>query len=248
MAVTVSTGATRASGTDATTVSARGFATLASLAAAGAAVLSVVYAVAYLVVTPSVQRKSDVGRALRSYLEHPAGHRLASTCLLVSGPLVALAWVGLTLLLERTRRDGWTVAAGLLGVVAALATAAHGLADLVGYDKLAHTFATGDAATRAAVRVSALQPAAVDPRGLFTFGVAGLAIALAACGMWATSPRLARLAAVLGVDMVVLFVATATGVNALVLVTGGLASVVLGPAWWLSVAGRLRNAYAPEAA
>jgi hypothetical protein len=37
-------------------------------------------------------------------------------------------------------------------------------------------------------------------------------------------------------DMVALFVASAAGVNAVVLVTGGLASVVLGPAWWLGVA------------
>jgi hypothetical protein len=33
----------------------------------------------------------------------------------------------------------------------------------------------------------------------------------------------------------VLFVATATGVHALVLFTGALASVVLGPAWWVLV-------------
>lgn len=41
---------------------------------------------------------------------------------------------------------------------------------------------------------------------------------------------------VLGVDMIVLFLATAIGISGLVLLTGGLASVVLGPLWWVSVA------------
>jgi hypothetical protein len=44
---------------------------------------------------------------------------------------------------------------------------------------------------------------------------------------------------VLGLDMVALFLATATGVGPLVLLTGGLASVVLGPIWWISVARML---------
>ncbi len=47
------------------------------------------------------------------------------------------------------------------------------------------------------------------------------------------SRPLGLLGMVLGVDMVVLFVATAVGISALVLVTGGLASVVLGPTWWV---------------
>ena len=38
--------------------------------------------------------------------------------------------------------------------------------------------------------------------------------------------------------MVVLFLATAVGIGPLVLLAGGLASVVLGPIWWVSV-GRL---------
>lgn len=49
-------------------------------------------------------------------------------------------------------------------------------------------------------------------------------------------PRLGLLGIVLGIDMVLLFVATAAGIGPLVLPTGGLASVVLGPMWWVSVA------------
>ena len=48
--------------------------------------------------------------------------------------------------------------------------------------------------------------------------------------------RLGLLGVALGCDMVVLFLATAVGVGALVLLTGGLASVVLGPIWWVAVA------------
>jgi hypothetical protein len=38
--------------------------------------------------------------------------------------------------------------------------------------------------------------------------------------------------------MTVLFLAAASSVNALVVVSGGLASVILGPVWWVSI-GRL---------
>jgi hypothetical protein len=55
----------------------------------------------------------------------------------------------------------------------------------------------------------------VDPRGLATFAVAGL---------------------------VALFVSTAVGVDAAVLVFGGLASVVLNPIWWIGVGRALWSA------
>ena len=39
----------------------------------------------------------------------------------------------------------------------------------------------------------------------------------------------------LGVDLVLLFVSSALTATVPILITGGLASVILGPAWWLSV-------------
>jgi hypothetical protein len=39
--------------------------------------------------------------------------------------------------------------------------------------------------------------------------------------------------------VVLLFVANAVSINAVVLVTGALASVILGPIWWLSIAALL---------
>jgi hypothetical protein len=51
--------------------------------------------------------------------------------------------------------------------------------------------------------------------------------------------RLGTLGVVLGIDMVVLFLATAIGIGPLILLTGGLASVVLGPIWWVALAREL---------
>jgi hypothetical protein len=122
------------------------------------------------------------------------------------------------------------------GVAVGFATAAHGLGQLLEVDKLAHRYTTGDAATRAAVAVGHLSPSSVDPRGLATFCLAGLVAVLLGLALRPDRTRLGLLGVVLGVDMVLLFVANAVGVNALVLVTGGLASVILGPLWWVGIA------------
>ncbi len=45
--------------------------------------------------------------------------------------------------------------------------------------------------------------------------------------------RLALLAIVGGLDLVLLYAATVAGATPVILVTGGLASVVLGPAFWI---------------
>ena len=77
---------------------------------------------------------------------------------------------------------------------------------------------------------------ATDPRGLATFGLAGLwSIVLGLAIRSGTSfPRgLGIVALINGVDLLVLFLATATGIGTLVLGTGGLASVILGPLQWV---------------
>jgi hypothetical protein len=73
----------------------RNFERIGAISAAAVAGLSVLYAVAYLGITPSAQRGTDADRFFRSYLAHPAGLRIASMCLLLSGPLVAVAVVAL---------------------------------------------------------------------------------------------------------------------------------------------------------
>ena len=213
----------------------RAFDRLGAAAAAAIAALSLVYAAAYLVVAPSPQRGSDVAAFMRSYLAHPAGLRIASACLLLSGLASGPAFVALA---ARARGHAPRAAAyaSIAGVGAGLLTAAHGLGDLIANDRLAHRYASGDAATRAAIDVQRSLPSATDPRGLATFAVSGLAVLALGVALRPSSGRLGLLGAVLGADLVLLFAATAIGIGPLVLVAGGLASVVLGPAFWLGAA------------
>jgi len=82
-------------------VSERVFRRIAAVSAAAVGLLSIVYAIAYLVITPSAQRGADVAAFMRSYLADPTGLRLASVCLAVSG--IASA-AGLVAVVERLAR------------------------------------------------------------------------------------------------------------------------------------------------
>ena len=80
-----------------------------------------------------------------------------------------------------------------------------------------------------------------DPRGLATFGLAGLwmlVVGLELRGRAGLRPIYPRLAMISGADLILLFVATVVGSTPAILVTGGLASVVLGPLFW-AMTGRL---------
>ena len=215
----------------------RAFDRLAAGAAVAVAVLSIVYAIAFLGLTPEEQRADDVDDFYRSYLDDPAGARIASTCLLLSGLLVGPAVVAVTRRFSPLAPTAMAWAA-ILGVVAGFGTAAHGLSNLLGIDELARDYEAGDAATRAAIAVAHAGPSAVDPRGLATFCAAGLVALMIGLAVRQEPPRgrLGLLGVVLGIDMVVLFLATAIGIGPLVLLTGGLASVILGPIWWVALA------------
>jgi hypothetical protein len=210
----------------------------AALAAAVVGALSLVYAVFYLFVAPSAQRGTDVDAALRSYLAHPAGLRVASLCLFVSGVLTTVVYAALHArpgALGTSLRT-WALA---LGTVAGVATSVHGLADLIDTDKLAHAYGGGDAATKAAVLVAHQATSPVDPRGFATFALVGLVVFGFSRHLLPESRFLGILGQVLGVDMVLLFVSSAFAAAVPILVTGALASVILGPAWWIGVALRL---------
>lgn len=212
------------------------FTRIGSVAAAAVGALSLLYAIAYLVITPPDQRGSNIDKFFRSYLAHPAGLRIASTCLLLAGLISGVVVVALIGRIGEAAARRSLTFAGILAVVGGFASAAHGLADLTGVDELARRYATGDPATKAAVAVAHVAPSAVDPRGVMTFAAAGVVAVVVGWALRPTHRRQGTLGIVLGIDMVLLFVANAVSVNAMVLVTGGLASVVLGPAWWFSIA------------
>ena len=221
----------------------RGFRRLGAVAALLVAAASVTYAIAFLIITPSPQRESNVNAFFRSYLAHPTGMRIASVCLVISGVLAGVAIVALRASLPAEHGEApLTRWATVVGVVAGLATAMHGLDDLYTVDKLAHRFATGDAAVRAAVTVSHANPSPVDARGIMTFGLAGLVAIGLGLAAATTRPATGRIGVAYGVDLIVLFIATATGLHALVLVSGGLASLVLGPLWWVGVSRLIAQA------
>jgi len=113
----------------------------------------------------------------------------------------------------------------------------------VGYSLLSATHgvfaAIGDAQGFADLDLSP-----TDPRGFATFGLAGLwllVVGLELSGRAGLKPLYARIAIAGGVDLILLFVATVLGSTPLILVTGGLASVVLGPIFW-AMTGRLLTA------
>lgn len=89
-----------------------------------------------------------------------------------------------------------------------------------------------------------LDLAPTDPRGFATFGLAGLWSLIAGMELRDRAglrPIYWQLAVVGGIDLIALFLATAFGIEAAILVTGGLASVILGPAFW-AMTGRLLSA------
>jgi hypothetical protein len=217
---------------------------IAAGAAGVVAALSIVYAVAYLIVTPAAQRGSDTAAFARSYLAHPAGLRIASACLAaagIAGGIAAVAVAGRVIHQGSARM--WVSAAA---VIAGLAQSAHGLGDLVSAGTLAHRYVSGGAGTRAAVSLERALPSPVDPRGLATFGVAGLVALALGFAVRGARPRLGVVGIILGADLFVLFAATATGVRPLVLASGGAASLILVPAWWAGLARLLWQAHAPE--
>ena len=89
-----------------------------------------------------------------------------------------------------------------------------------------------------------LEVSPTDPRGFATFALAGVWLIVAGRALAARTDlrRLyAQLAIAAGIDLVLLFIATVIGSTPLILVFGGLASVVLGPIFW-AMTGRLLTA------
>jgi Domain of unknown function (DUF4386) len=206
------------------------------------AILSIVYAVAYLFITPAVQRGADLSAFYTSFAADPTGRQLANLCFVLSGILGPFVVVGVS---ERLRglSEGWARWVLVVGTLAIVATGLHGFYNLIVTPIQAGLYNNGDAATRAAIAVSHSAPLPTDPVEFFTFGVTGLwalvvgLLILRSAGPSSSSgqimPRwLGYVSLVAGVDMLLLFFADVAGAGTLVLLTGGPASLILGPAMW----------------
>ena len=142
------------------------------------------------------------------------------------------ATVALTALYSRVQEVEVTVArlAWVLGMAGALGATIHG-----GYD-LANVI--NPPASNYA-QVIANLPNAIDPRGLLTFGVAGLAFLAFAwlMGRGASfSPSMSYLAYLLGVLLVVLFISRLIILdtrNPLIVVVASLSGFIVNPLWYL---------------
>ena len=151
---------------------------------------------------------------------------------------VQLAWA----LLAAGALSASLATAGLASYIGG-ATGAWLTAFGVAYTLLSATHATF-AATAVAQGYADLDLSPTDPRGLATFGLAGLWALMAGMalrGREGLRPAYSGLAIALGVDLILLYVATVIGSTPAILVTGGLASVILGPVFW-AMTGRLLRA------
>ena len=147
----------------------------------------------------------------------------------------------------------WTLL-GLGALAATFATAAVGVyvgGTIGGFIRafgVAYTLLSATHAAYSAIGIQQgfadLDLSPTDPRGFATFGLAGVWLVVVGRELARRPdlrPRYAQLATVAGIDLLLLFVATVIGNTPLILVTGGLASVVLGPAFW-AMTGRLLTA------
>lgn len=166
---------------------------------------------------------------------------LSALCLLLGGLLSLAALVGLFQHLAPV--DSSSAALGLiLAAVSALGAAIHG-----GYDLANAIHAPGEL-TGAVANL----PNPIDPRGMLTFGVAGLAVLLAGLLMRG-SPRFGRgftaLTFTLGVLLIIVYLGrlvVLTASSPLVLLPAAVTGFIVNPAWYLWLGVLLRRGVAAE--
>lgn len=177
----------------------------ASWASVGIAVLSLLYAVVFL-------------GFVRGQPDPRSAGALANALIGVSGILMTVVAAALA-----SRFSGptgaWVLA---LGVGMGLLSAAHG----------------AYAAIAGAQQLTQVDPSPTDPRGFATFALVGLwiiVVGIAARDIGAWPAWLTPVSIVAGIDLLALFAATVIGADTAILLTGGLASVILGPAFWIGL-------------
>ena len=186
----------------------KNFTQFAAMAAIFTGVLSIVYAVCFLFVT----RVNPFAGTLASWL-----------ALGISGLFVSAVAVGLYEQFK-TREPGYALYALLLSALASFAMLQHGAYEVI------------ELVRRGSVESALGAPSQVDAAGLASFGVMGLVAFLWSWLMLRTNlfPRnLARVGILNAALLVILFFATVFGVQPLILLSGGLTSVIVGPLWWI---------------
>lgn len=162
-----------------------------------------------------------------------AAEILTSPFLLLGGLLSAAVLTGLYFALRPAETEFalWTLA---LGVIAALGSAVHGATDLANYIKPPN--------------LNVGVPNAVDPRGVLTFGLTAVVVALLAWMMRRSvgfPSRLPILGFVLAAFLIVIYVARLTifdPTNPLLLAAALVTGFVLSPAWNIWIGIVLRSA------
>ena len=180
-------------------------------------VLSIPYAIFFLGVT----RQSEYVGSLGSWV-----------ILAVSGLFSSAAYVAIYQRLRGKEENGFALWALLLGTLAAFATLLHGMYET----QLLLTSAVGTAAEKSAIAAANLLPSEVDASGVAAFFVVGVVAFLFSRLILQTGTlpkNLAYLGMLNALLLVVLFVARTFAVVPLILLAGGLTSVIAGPIWWI---------------
>jgi hypothetical protein len=161
---------------------------------------------------------------------------ISSFALLVGAVLTVIVYAGVYRLLLEIG-GGLTLVALLLGVTGAVGATIHG-----GYDLAVALHPPADE-----LGVISELPNAIDPRGLLTFGVSGVA-ALIASSLIARHPafpsRLATLGYVAGALLIVIYLGRLiilTPTNPIVAVPAALAGFIVNPAWYIWLGLTLRR-------
>ena len=178
--------------------------------------LSIAYALFYLVIS----RQAPFIGILGSWI-----------ILAASGIFSSAAYVALYSRLKPAG-EGFALWALLLGVMASMATLAHGV-----YEALLMLAGTTQEV-----------PSQVDPAGLASFFIVGIVAfvfgrLIVRSGLLPT--RLGYLGMFNALLLVVLFFASAASVQTLILISGGLTSIIVGPIWWIWLGWQLLR-FQPE--
>ena len=206
-------------GVSKTTPASASFGKFAGFSAILVGLLSIAYAVFFLFIA----KQDEYIGSLGSWL-----------ILGISGLFGSAAYVGVYQRIKGAN-EGLALWGLVLGLGAAFATFAHGIYQALLTNLLHNNIAE---AQRNVIMASRLVPSSLDPNGLATFflsGIVALIIGLVILHGNSVPRWLGVLALINAILLVTLFAATVMGMSTLILISGGLASVVAGPIWWVGM-------------